>query len=129
MLNNKFLGLNGLGIKVYKTFSKLIKLLHLSFFFSNESLTSTLNQDQLILIYKFSTQSNLSNYCLLTMLNTDYKIIAKTLATHLQNVFTLLSMKTKQALLRTVSLRPISFKHLYYKTTTNHSTLLTYFST
>jgi hypothetical protein len=86
MLNNKSSGLNSLGIEVYKTFPKLIKLLHSFFSLSNKSLTSTLNQGQLILIHKSSSHSNLSNYRPLTMLNTNYKIITKTLATHLQSV-------------------------------------------
>jgi hypothetical protein len=45
MLNNKSPGLDGLGIEVYKTFSSLIKTLHLTFIHSNSSISSILNQD------------------------------------------------------------------------------------
>ena len=82
--NNKAPGLDGLGIEVYKTFPDLIKILWQAFTSFNGTITSHLNQGKIILLHKKGPKNDLNNYCPLTMLNTDYKIITKALATRLQ---------------------------------------------
>jgi Reverse transcriptase (RNA-dependent DNA polymerase) len=86
MENNKSPGPDGLGIELYKTFPSLTKALAQTFIATDESISSKLNHGNIILLHKSGPKDNISNYRPLTMLNTDYKIIAKMLTSRLQAV-------------------------------------------
>ena len=81
--NNKVPGPDDFSIEFYKTFSKLITLLYNCYIQSKGTLLTKINNSKLVLLHKKDPKNNLDNYRPLTMLNSDYKIIAKILANRL----------------------------------------------
>lgn len=87
--NNKCPGLDGLPIEFYKSHSRFIPCLVLLYnkIFENESVPGKFLQGVISLLYKEKGEKNeLKNWRPLTMLNADYKILAKVLTNRLKTV-------------------------------------------
>ena len=67
-------------------YPKLVRLLHKTWL-KEHDITGSMGQSNMVLIYKEKGErEDMVNYRPLQMLNTDYKIVAKTLANRLQSV-------------------------------------------
>lgn len=84
--NNKAPGPDGFPVEIFKLFPKLTEKLHECYIASKGLLLTKINIGKLVLLHKKGSKDTLDNYRPLTMLNTDYKIIAKTLAERLQEI-------------------------------------------
>ena len=89
MKTNKSPGLDGLTVEFYQKFSNQISpLLHKSICQSYDKGELTRSQKQSIftLIFKKGNPEDLENWRTISLLNIDYKIIARVLALRLKNV-------------------------------------------
>ena len=86
LVNNKTPGPDGIPVEVYKLYPKLVRLLHKTWL-KEHDITGSMEQSNMVLVYKGKgEQEEMANYRPLQMLNTDYKIVTKTLANRLQGV-------------------------------------------
>lgn len=80
-------GTDGLTNEFYKKFKALLVPVLLMRFFNNKELSETMKMVMIKLIYnKKGSTENLKNFRPVTMVNTDYKILAKVLANRLKKV-------------------------------------------
>jgi hypothetical protein len=91
MSNNKSPGPDGLTAAFYKQFREILAPILLAAFkeaFASEEFSAELSAGQIILLYKKEDLTLMKNYRLITLLNTDYKIITKALARRFSKVLT-----------------------------------------
>ena len=82
MHNNNTPGLDGLEIELYKNVPILVDMLW-TVYYEVGKILDMMRRGHLILLFKKGDLSDLKNYRHLTMLNMDYKIIAKTMTNRL----------------------------------------------
>ena len=89
MKNNKSPGSDGLSVEFYKTFWPQIKndlIDSLNLAYDNGSLSTTQKRSILSLLFKKNDKHLLKNWRPISLLNTDYKILAHVLANRLKTV-------------------------------------------
>ena len=89
MSNNKSPGCDGLGIEFYKCFWSDVQDLvveSLNEAYTQGELSESQKQGVLTLLYKKGDKRNLDNWRPISLLNTDYKIIARVMSHRLQKV-------------------------------------------
>ena len=89
MKNNKSPGSDGLSVEFYKTFSPQIKndlIDSLNLAYDNGTLSTTQKRSILSLLFKKNDKHLLKNWRPISLLNTDYKILAHVLANRLKTV-------------------------------------------
>ena len=86
---NKSPGGDGLSIEFYRVFWPDIKYLVISSLneaYTKQELSYSQRRGIITLIYKNNDKTQLSNWCLISLLNTDYKLLAHMLQNRLKNV-------------------------------------------
>jgi hypothetical protein len=88
MRNNKAPGLDGMPIELYKAIPDMLDgvISMWNEALKEGALSESAKNGKLVIIHKKDDKENLKNYRPLTLMNSDYKIIAKALATRLASV-------------------------------------------
>ena len=89
MVNNKSPGSDGLSVEFYKTFWNIIgkDLIEVyNYSYSNGELAESQKLSLVSLIYKKGDKADLNNWRPISLLNVDYKILAKVIANRLRKV-------------------------------------------
>ena len=106
MPNNKTPGSDGLSVEFYKCFWEDIKQLVINSLnegFDKSELSETQKQGILILLHKKGDKRILDNWRPISLLNIDYKIVAKVMCKRLQNVIGKLIYKDQTGYLKSRS--------------------------
>ena len=103
MKPNKSPGLDGLTVEFYQKFSKHLSNILINSFeqsFISKELSRSQKQCVISLLYKKDNPENLENWRPISLLNIDYKIIAKILANRLQKVLPLIISPDQQGFIK-----------------------------
>ena len=104
MKNNKSPGSDGITTEFYKIFWNDVKSYYvksLNYSFENGNMTAMQKQGLISLLPKTNNElSNLNNWRPLTLLNTDYKIITKTISNRKKNIYQKSSSSHRLGLLK-----------------------------
>ena len=122
MKHNKSPGLSGITVEFYQSFWNKIKYLVLNSInegYIKGELSQLQKQGVISLLYKKGNPENLENWRPISLLNTDYKIITRVLATRLQNILPKIISMDQQGYLKNRN----RYDRVQYSTNSRHNRL------